>query len=842
MAAKPHHMGYPGIRTMTPDRWQQAKDILQSLVDCEPHERSARLDRICAGDPELRRQLDILLESHEHAQSFLGVSPIKVGKDRTSQFQGKKIGPYQVVSLLGSGGMGEVYKAYDSRLDRTVALKILPADVAGDLDRMRRFVLEAKAASALSHPNVATIYDIGESDGITFIAMEYVDGQTLEEKLKRGPMSAIDIRTIARQIGDALELAHRKGITHRDIKPANLMVTPHGQVKVLDFGLAKISAQAAPGELAPATRTIPGLLMGTVEYMSPEQALGHEVDHRTDIFSLGVVLYRLATGRLPFAGISIGETIDRILHAEPERISRLNPSIPLELERVIERCLEKDRERRYQSAQELLADLREGGFRWPLGRIVTAAIRAKWVIAFGAVGLLVWIATLALILWQRPEKPDVSESNVPEVEARQSNSSTPALPRDTREVPKLSTSGVTAPSQLAAIRLLFPGPGEVIPQNRTDIGCSPDPNRGHGLLLRFRWEPVPGAVSYRVRYAGLSGYWINTTTYDASFELRDCLTFVIDRNLAWKWRVEAFDPAGRLIGASETRSFRYAPCRLSNGEPCSAPPRPAVASSSAPTETPRQAVRLLFPGPDEAIPQTASTGCVPNRGYGELLQFRWEPFPGARSYLLQYAGSLELWTTTKLYAPSFERRNCWFEPDSNLDWKWRVQAFDPDGRLIGASETRRFRWAPCRLSNGEPCLARALARATSPPTNRAEEVTQSIPVDRRTQVFNGRWNGSAYAAIGSFTVQTAGPVDATLQVSGISSGVRLVWLGFNPADNQSPCSTRWLTTQIPSSPYLSAARATWHWDSVPPGSYCLNVVTDLNPPPPYEWTLGVVHP
>ena len=756
--------------------------------------------------------------------------------------QGKKIGPYQVVSLLGSGGMGEVYKAYDNRLGRTIALKILPADVARDHDRMKRFNLEAKAASALNHPNVAIIYDIGESNGITFIAMEFVDGQTLEETIKHGPMSAIDIRTVARQVGDALELAHRKGIIHRDIKPANLMVTPRGQVKVLDFGLAKINAQAAPGDVAAAPRTVPGLLMGTVEYMSPEQALGRDVDQRTDVFSLGVVLYRLATGRSPFAGISVGETIDRILHAEPERISRLNPSIPSELEHIIERCLEKDRERRYESAQELLAALREGPFRWPLGRIVTSAIRAKWVIAFGAIGLLVWITTLAFILWQRPQQPDVTESNLPEVKAAQSNSSSPALTRNTRELPKSSTSGVTEPSQTAAIRLLFPGPEEVIPQNRADIGCSPDRYRGYGLLLRFRWEPVAGARSYRVRYAALSGnsHWITTTTDDASFELRDCLTFVIDRNLAWKWQVEAFDPAGRLIGISETRSFRYAPCRLSNGEPCSAP-SPASATSP-PAQSPGQAVRLLFPGPDEVIPQTATTGCVPNRGYGELLRFRWEPVPGARSYLLQYTGSLELWTTTKLYDPSFERRYCWFEPDSNLDWKWRVQAFDPDGRLIGASETRRFHWAPCRLSNGEPCLARALARSTPPPTNRAEEVNQSIPVDRRTQVFNGRWNGSAYAAVGSFTVQAAGPVDATVRVSGISSGVRLVWLGFNPADNQSPCSTRWLTTQIPSSPYLSAAISTWHWDSVPPGSYCLNVVTDLNPPPPYEWTLGVVHP
>jgi non-specific serine/threonine protein kinase len=273
-------------------------------------------------------------------------------------------------------------------------LKILPADVAKDPDRKKRFVIEAQAASRLSHPNVATIYDIGETDGITFIAMEYVEGETLEERMKRRRLSPVEIRTILRQIAEALDEAHRKGITHRDIKPANLMITARGEVKVLDFGLAKISPHAVSADVT-SMQTLPGLLMGTVEYMSPEQALGRVVDCRTDIFSLGIVLYQMATGQSPFASISVGETIDRILHAEPQPISVLNPSIPPDLEVVIQRCLEKDRERRFQSARDLLVDLRE---QRP-AMLSPKAIRdfildKKWVMAFGGVAVLVWIAML----------------------------------------------------------------------------------------------------------------------------------------------------------------------------------------------------------------------------------------------------------------------------------------------------------------------------------------------------------------------------------------------------------------------------------------------------------------
>jgi serine/threonine protein kinase/Flp pilus assembly protein TadD len=270
------------------------------------------------------------------------------------------ISHYQILKKLGEGGMGEVYLAQDTRLDRTVVLKILPLNVAHDRERIRRFTKEARAAASLNHPNVAHVYEIGEADGTSFIAMEYVEGQALDAKINGRPLERDRIIQIGIEVSDALEEAHSKGITHRDIKPSNIMITPRGQVKVLDFGLAKIIKpdERVASDISTQMKTSPGIVLGTVPYMSPEQAHGHEIDQRTDIFSLGVVMYEMATGRLPFFGTNKVETIERITHSQPEAIARFNYDIPEELERIIRKCLEKDRERRYQSARELLVDLR----------------------------------------------------------------------------------------------------------------------------------------------------------------------------------------------------------------------------------------------------------------------------------------------------------------------------------------------------------------------------------------------------------------------------------------------------------------------------------------------------
>lgn len=269
---------------------------------------------------------------------------------------------YRIVSLLGKGGMGEVFLAEDTRLYRKVALKVLLPEVAEDADKLARFVLEARAASALSHPNAAHIYEIGEANGRHFLAMEYIEGETLEKRLAGDPLPFTEIVAIASQVADALGAAHARGIVHRDIKPANLMIGARNHVKVLDFGLAKILPVAgteipSSSQLATQFLTSGGVVLGTVSYMSPEQALGRDVDHRTDLFSLGVVMYQMASGKLPFAGTSAQETLARILQSQPDALARLNYELPEEFERIVKKCLEKDRDRRYQSAKELLVDL-----------------------------------------------------------------------------------------------------------------------------------------------------------------------------------------------------------------------------------------------------------------------------------------------------------------------------------------------------------------------------------------------------------------------------------------------------------------------------------------------------
>ena len=290
--------------------------------------------------------------------------------------------------------MGEVYLAEDPRLDRTVAIKTLRPQFVSDPSRLNRFVQEAKAASALSHAHVAHIYEIGEEDGIHFIAMEYVDGQTLAERIQNDQLSISDIISFAVQIADALDTAYSKGVIHRDIKPANVMVTARNEIKVLDFGLAKLSNQK-PNEQSDSSK---GLIFGTLYYMSPEQALGKQVDHRSDIFSFGVTLYQMVTSVVPFQGDSTVETLQQILHESPRAITGLNHNTPPELERIILKCLEKDPDRRYQSAGDLFIDLKKLKRDTESGKITAPLVieprrrRLNWIVP-----LLLLIAAIAAL-------------------------------------------------------------------------------------------------------------------------------------------------------------------------------------------------------------------------------------------------------------------------------------------------------------------------------------------------------------------------------------------------------------------------------------------------------------
>ena len=366
---------------MTPERWKQVDQLLQDTLDRGPAERAAFLAEACGGDDELRREVESLIGFHERAENFIETPPAEVAADWLAVKElraGQTIGHYQLIRQIGRGGMGEVYLALDARLERQVALKVLPPHFTEDAERVRRFRQEARAVSALNHPNIITIHEIGEaameSGSVHFIATEFIEGRTLREMIRDGGMKPTEALEVAIQASSALSAAHAAGITHRDIKPENIMLRPDGYVKVLDFGLAKlgvgngewgvgnrdsgIRGQVASHHSPLSTShslflTDPGVVPGTVIYMAPEQALGLEIDARSDIFSLGVVLYELITSRRPFVGEAVADVIASLIGQEPPPLTRSDRGLPDELQRLVGRMLAKDRSGRYQTADEL---------------------------------------------------------------------------------------------------------------------------------------------------------------------------------------------------------------------------------------------------------------------------------------------------------------------------------------------------------------------------------------------------------------------------------------------------------------------------------------------------------
>src|SRR5215813_3722532 len=337
---------------MTPERWQKLSNVLYQALELAPGDRSAFLDRACAADTALRRELESLLSaSDEMRSSFLKSSSLTM-----TIKPGTRLDDYEVETLLGSGGMGEVYRARDTRLKRVVAIKVLPRFVANDPVRLRRFEQEAQAAAALNHPNIVAVFQLGTYQGTPFMVLELLEGQNLREQLSAGALSASKVVEYGVQISRGLAAAHEKGIVHRDLKPENLFLTKDGRVKILDFGLAKLTqVQPAPDSdsAALAEKTEPGMVMGTVGYMAPEQVSGRKADHRADIFAFGAILYEMRTGRRAFRRPTSAETMSSILNEEPQSISQIVPTLSAALQRVVQRCLEKNPERRFQSASDL---------------------------------------------------------------------------------------------------------------------------------------------------------------------------------------------------------------------------------------------------------------------------------------------------------------------------------------------------------------------------------------------------------------------------------------------------------------------------------------------------------
>jgi len=403
---------------MTPARFQAIEEIYRAALDREPDQVSAFLDKACKGDQVLRRKVEALLASRQRVGNFiedsaLGIATRIIENGQADLLVGQTFGHYKISKRIGSGGMGEVYLATDVTAGRKAALKLLPARFTGDAERLKRFQQEARAVVALNHPNILTVYEIGEDHSTHYIASELIEGETLRQRLARGRMQVGEALDVAVQVASALAAAHEAGIVHRDINPGNIMLRRDGYVKVLDFGIAKLAEQEAPAtmpkdEALMLVETNVGSILGTVPYMSPEQACGAPVDKRTDIWSLGAVFYEMLTGHAPFIGDTPREVMTSILEKEPRLVTSDNRQTPPELQQIISKALHKDRAERYQSAGDMLQALknlrRKLEFSGELERSATAASSLRWTRSPAALVFVLLVAALALALpfyWHR---------------------------------------------------------------------------------------------------------------------------------------------------------------------------------------------------------------------------------------------------------------------------------------------------------------------------------------------------------------------------------------------------------------------------------------------------------
>jgi serine/threonine protein kinase len=407
-------------------RWYRIEELFHAALTRPEAERIAFLDEACVGDADLRREIESLLAPHDsdaplETGAAVGAAArlITVASSRPT-IVGRQLGPYEIVAQIGAGGMGGVYRARDHRLDRDVALKILPDLFLSDPDRVARFEREAKVLASLNHLNIAQIHGLEESGGLRALVMELIEGPTLADRIAQGPIPVNEALPVAKQIADALEAAHGKGIIHRDLKPANIKLTPDGTVKVLDFGLAKTVARDAVGpDLTQAPmgtiggRTRDGMLLGTVAYMSPEQARGQPVDKRTDIWAFGCVLFEMLTGHVAFSGETISDTIAAVLDREPDW-TRLPVATPTYLHRLLRRCLEKDPKRRLHDIADARIELEDAAVSptqaTRRGTPTLSNPRVAWTLLVSAV--LALVALAALYFQRQVPEPVVTRTDI----------------------------------------------------------------------------------------------------------------------------------------------------------------------------------------------------------------------------------------------------------------------------------------------------------------------------------------------------------------------------------------------------------------------------------------------
>lgn len=484
---------------MNPERWQQVERLCMEALTRDPGERAGFLDAACLGDAGLRREIDSLMKYAEPANDPLdrptseGLRRLAVELMEPTLGAGTNLGTYRIETVLSAGGMGKVYRAFDTRLNRAVALKFLNGLFIPD--GPERLVREARAAAQLDHPNICSIYEVVEDQNHCFIVMQYVDGETLANRIARKPIDTDEALEIAIQIVDALGEAHTKGIIHRDIKPQNIMITLRGQAKVLDFGLAKsITPMTSPSKAETGKNLTHGGLAGTVNYMSPEQARGEQLDARTDLFSLAVVLFEIVTGVAPFQRATVPLTFDAILNTPPALPRQINPKLPGELERIVIKGLEKDRDLRYQSASELLADIKRLQRDLQAGRSTKAAPiahRRRRHLAYSLMGVAVAAVVAAFVLSQPGAPPDNVAQYVQLTNFTDSATS-PAISPDGRMLAFIRGSSTFMDRGQVYVKLLPDGePVPVTDDNHPKMApvFSPDGSRiAYTVLTNGQWQ------------------------------------------------------------------------------------------------------------------------------------------------------------------------------------------------------------------------------------------------------------------------------------------------------------------------------------------------------------------